>query len=143
MAKTIDLLLGSDHRGADLKQEIMDWIILDKTEIQNPTPNKILSLNIWNADKKCSWYCLLIITSWELYDFGFRSLIVSLIIFGGIIQTSNSFLKFKYLSISIEVFDDCTTGGWSNGGCCIDPAYNIYNGVVQLPPIITSNINHF
>ena len=47
------------------------------------------------------------------------------------------------LSISIEVFDDCTTGGWSNGGCCIDPAYNIYNGVVQLPPITTSNINHF
>ena len=47
------------------------------------------------------------------------------------------------LSISIEVFDDCTTGGWSNGGCCNDPAYNIYNGVVQIPPIITSNINHF
>ena len=47
------------------------------------------------------------------------------------------------LSISMEVFDDCTTGGWANGNCCIDPAYNIYNGVVQLPPIITSNINHF
>jgi len=47
------------------------------------------------------------------------------------------------LSISMEVFDDCTTGGWNNGGCCIDPAYNIYNGVVQIPPIITSNINHF
>jgi hypothetical protein len=47
------------------------------------------------------------------------------------------------LSISIEVFDDCTTGGWSNGGCCIDPAYNIYNGVVQILPVVTSNINHF
>jgi len=47
------------------------------------------------------------------------------------------------LSISINVFDDCLTGGWSNGGCCNDPAYNIYNGVVQLPPITTSNINHF
>ena len=47
------------------------------------------------------------------------------------------------LSISVEVFDDCTTGGWVNGGCCIDPAYNIYNGVVQILPIITSNINHF
>ncbi len=47
------------------------------------------------------------------------------------------------LSISMNVFDDCTTGGWSNGGCCNDPSYNIYNGVVQLPPIITSNINHF
>ncbi len=34
MAKTIDLLLGSDHRGADLKQEIMDCVILDKTEIE-------------------------------------------------------------------------------------------------------------
>jgi len=47
------------------------------------------------------------------------------------------------LSISIEVFDDCTTGGWSNGNCCTDPAYNIYNGVVQVPLIITSNINHY
>ena len=47
------------------------------------------------------------------------------------------------LSISIEVFDKCTTGGWANGGCCNDPAYDIYNGVVQLPPITTSNINHF
>tara|TARA_R110000744_G_scaffold64318_1_gene132344 strand:+ start:580 stop:1140 length:561 start_codon:yes stop_codon:yes gene_type:complete len=47
------------------------------------------------------------------------------------------------LLISINVFDDCTTGGWANGGCCNDPAYNIYNGVVQLPPITTSNINHF
>jgi hypothetical protein len=47
------------------------------------------------------------------------------------------------LNISMEVFDDCTTGGWANGNCCIDPAYNIYNGVVQIPPIITSNINHY
>ena len=47
------------------------------------------------------------------------------------------------LSISMNVIGDCLTGGWSNGGCCIDPAYNIYNGVVQVPPIITSNINHF
>ena len=47
------------------------------------------------------------------------------------------------LSISMNVFDDCTTGGWANGGCCNDPTYNIYNGVVQLPPITTSNINHF
>ena len=34
MAKTIDLLLGSDHRGAELKQEIMDWVLLDKEEIE-------------------------------------------------------------------------------------------------------------
>jgi len=47
------------------------------------------------------------------------------------------------LSISMNVFGDCLTGGWSNGACCSDPAYNIYNGVVQLPPITTSNINHF
>ncbi len=31
---TIDLLLGSDHRGVELKQEIMDWILLDKSEIK-------------------------------------------------------------------------------------------------------------
>jgi len=47
------------------------------------------------------------------------------------------------LNISIEVFDDCTTGGWSNGSCCVDPPYLIYNGAVQVPPITTSNINHY
>ena len=47
------------------------------------------------------------------------------------------------LSISMNVIGDCLTGGWNNGACCSDPAYNIYNGVVQLPPITTSNINHF
>ena len=47
------------------------------------------------------------------------------------------------LSISINVIGDCLTGGWNNGACCTDPAYNIYNGVVQIPPIITSNINHY
>ena len=47
------------------------------------------------------------------------------------------------LSISMNVIGDCLTGGWNNGSCCVDPAYNIYNGVVQVPPIITSNINHY
>tara|TARA_R110000744_G_scaffold361_3_gene1288 strand:+ start:211 stop:771 length:561 start_codon:yes stop_codon:yes gene_type:complete len=47
------------------------------------------------------------------------------------------------LSISMSVFGDCLTGGWNNGACCTDPAYNIYNGVVQLPPITTTNINHY
>ena len=47
------------------------------------------------------------------------------------------------LSISINVIGDCLTGGWNNGACCTDPAFNIYNGVVQIPPIITSNINHY
>ena len=47
------------------------------------------------------------------------------------------------LSISINVIGDCLTGGWNNGACCNDPAYNIYNGVVQVPPIIKSNINHY
>ena len=47
------------------------------------------------------------------------------------------------LNISMEVFDDCTTGGWANGNCCNDPAYNIYNGNVQIVLPITSNINHY
>jgi len=47
------------------------------------------------------------------------------------------------LSIGIEVFDDCITGGWSNGGCCIDPVYNIYNGIVQINLPTTPPINHF
>ena len=52
-------------------------------------------------------------------------------------------VRKTFNKIRKEVFDDCITGGWSNGNCCNDPAYNIYNGVVQLSPIITSNINHF
>jgi hypothetical protein len=42
------------------------------------------------------------------------------------------------LSISMNVFGDCLTGGWNNGACCSDP-----NGVIQTTPIITSNINHY
>ena len=47
------------------------------------------------------------------------------------------------LSVSVSVFGDCLTGGWNNGACCNDPAYNTYNGVVQIAPILTSNINHY
>jgi hypothetical protein len=47
------------------------------------------------------------------------------------------------LSISMEVFDDCITGGWANGNCCVDPAYNINNGVVQVPLINTPPITHY
>ena len=49
------------------------------------------------------------------------------------------------LSFSMNVFDDCLTGGWTGGGggCCNDPAFQIYNGSVQITPINTSNINHF
>jgi hypothetical protein len=47
------------------------------------------------------------------------------------------------LNIGMEVFDDCTTGGWANGTCCNDPPYNIYNGVVQIINPTTSNINHY
>ena len=47
------------------------------------------------------------------------------------------------LSISMEVFDDCLTGGWANGNCCNDPAFQIYNGTVQVVTPTTSNINHY
>ena len=47
------------------------------------------------------------------------------------------------LSISMEVFDDCVTGGWSNGNCCNDPAYVIYNGVVQIILPTTPPITHY
>jgi len=47
------------------------------------------------------------------------------------------------LLISMNVIGDCLTGGWNNGACCNDPAYNIYNGVVQIVNPITSNINHY
>ena len=47
------------------------------------------------------------------------------------------------LSVAITVYGDCQTGGWNNGPCCNDPAYSIYQGSVQITPIITSNINHY
>ena len=47
------------------------------------------------------------------------------------------------LSVSMEVFDDCTTGGWANGTCCNDPPFQIYNGTVQVVVPTTSNINHY
>ena len=49
------------------------------------------------------------------------------------------------LSISMLVLDDCTTGGWTGGGgaCCIDPAFQIYNGTVLPDPISTSLIYYF
>ena len=47
------------------------------------------------------------------------------------------------LSITMEVFDDCITGGWSNGNCCTDPPYSIYNGVVQIILPTTPPISHY
>ena len=47
------------------------------------------------------------------------------------------------LSVSINVIGDCLTGGWNNGACCSDPAYQMYNGNVQVVIPITSNINHY
>ena len=47
------------------------------------------------------------------------------------------------LSISMEVLDDCTTGGWANGTCCTDPPVLMLLGSVSVPPINTSPINHY
>jgi len=49
------------------------------------------------------------------------------------------------LNISMLVIDDCTTGGWTGGGgaCCTDPAFQIYNSNVSVPPILTTPIIHY
>tara|TARA_R110000737_G_scaffold353015_1_gene401758 strand:- start:1197 stop:1763 length:567 start_codon:yes stop_codon:yes gene_type:complete len=49
------------------------------------------------------------------------------------------------LNISMLVIDDCTTGGWTGGGgaCCVDPAFQIYNGNVLPDLISTSLIYHY
>lgn len=47
------------------------------------------------------------------------------------------------LSIGMNVYGDCLTGGWNNGACCNDPTYSIYNGNVQIITPITQNINHY
>ncbi len=47
------------------------------------------------------------------------------------------------LNISMQVIDDCTTGGWSNGNCCTDPPHVALSGTVYVQPITTSNINHY
>jgi len=49
------------------------------------------------------------------------------------------------LTIDMLVIDDCTTGGWTGGGgaCCIDPVFNINNGVVQIVLPTTPPISHY
>ena len=49
------------------------------------------------------------------------------------------------LNISMLVIDDCTTGGWTGGGgaCCADPAFQIYNGIVQIVLPTTPPISHY
>jgi hypothetical protein len=57
-----------------------------------------------------------------------------------VIQTCTS----DNLNISMQVFDDCTTGGWNIGfPCCSDPNFIINTGTVVVPLISTSNINHY
>jgi hypothetical protein len=36
------------------------------------------------------------------------------------------------LLISLEPIGDCLTGGWNAGNCCNDPAFVVYNGVVDV-----------
>ena len=38
------------------------------------------------------------------------------------------FCTAQDLSIDINVFGDCLTGGWNNGSCCSDPSYSVYTG---------------
>tara|TARA_R100001463_G_scaffold61404_1_gene114179 strand:- start:951 stop:1535 length:585 start_codon:yes stop_codon:yes gene_type:complete len=47
------------------------------------------------------------------------------------------------LNLSIQVIDDCSTGGWNNGTCCADPPLQWFLLQVQPPIIITSPINHY
>jgi len=47
------------------------------------------------------------------------------------------------LPITMQVFDDCTTGGWNNGTCCTDPPLSWWGYQVQVPPINTSPISHY
>jgi len=47
------------------------------------------------------------------------------------------------LSISMEVLDDCTTGGWANGTCCTDPPILMLLGSVSVPGVFTTPIIHY
>ena len=47
------------------------------------------------------------------------------------------------LTISMEVLDDCSTGGWSNGNCCTDPPIQILSGSVSVPGVFTTPIIHY
>ena len=60
---TIDLLLGSDHRGERLKREIMDWIFLDEEELQlqewdnhySPPIAVMYDVGTYDNKKKCDY----------------------------------------------------------------------------------------
>ena len=47
------------------------------------------------------------------------------------------------LPIAMQVLDDCTTGGWSNGTCCVDPPLLWWGYQVQVPLINTPPISHY
>jgi hypothetical protein len=42
------------------------------------------------------------------------------------------------LSIGVEVYGDCLTGGWNAGNCCDDPEFSIYSGVVDVQADVPS-----
>ena len=71
MARTIDLLLGSDHRGLELKEHIMNWVNPDD-EKESPIPIAVMyDVGTYN-NKKCDYPTIVkkFVQHFDIYSHG-------------------------------------------------------------------------
>lgn len=55
MARTIDLLWGSDHRGLELKNELMDWVCPVNSDNEGPFPITVMQDVGTYTNDKCDY----------------------------------------------------------------------------------------
>ena len=71
MARTVDILLGSDHRGLKLKEYVMDWIMGDD-ESEGPIPIAVMYDVGTYEDKRCDYPNIVkkFADNFDIYSFG-------------------------------------------------------------------------
>ncbi len=71
MAKTVDILLGSDHRGLKLKEYVIDWIMGDD-ESEGPIPIAVMYDVGTYKDKRCDYPDIVkkFADNFDIYSFG-------------------------------------------------------------------------
>ena len=136
----------------DFDQINVNWIIAFEINIaagwgnlspiqapNNPNPNNNFGLGNWAWDDENTYPSGLIFgPGYRFFNNGFNG------DWGSSSQGPFSFIfqatvastcTSDDLTISVSVLGDCLTGGWDNGNCCDDPAFVIYNGVVDITNI--------
>ena len=71
MARTVDVLLGSDHRGLKLKEYVIDWIMGDD-EHDSPIPIAVMYDVGTHEDKRCDYPDIVkkFADNFDIYSFG-------------------------------------------------------------------------